>query len=194
MKVIGINGSSRKDGNSAIIIRKVFEVLSMNGIETELVQLPDFTIKPCKMCEGEHCLACMKAGQCVFLDDDFHVLYERIKEADGLVLGSPVYGADISSKMKIFIDRLGIASLSDEKLLKHKPGAAVAAVRRAGGMTAVDALNHFMLFREMIVVGSTYWNMVYGKDVGDVSNDEEGMENMRNIGENMAWLLKKING
>lgn len=108
------------------------------------------------------------------------------------MLGSPVYGADISSKMKIMIDRLGIASLGDPSVLRHKPGAAVAAVRRAGGMTTVDALNHFMLFREMLVVGSTYWNMVYGKDVGDVLHDKEGMENMRNIGENMAWLLQKI--
>lgn len=193
MKVIGINGSSRKDGNTAIIINTVFGKLNENGIETELIQLPDVTIKPCRLCVGETCLACLKTGRCVFQNDDFHILYEKIKEADGLVLGSPVYGADISSIMKTFIDRLGIASLGDDNVLKHKPGAAVAAVRRAEGMTAVDALNHFMLFREMIVVGSTYWNMVYGKDIGDVSNDEEGMANMRNIGENMAWLLKKLN-
>ena len=94
--------------------------------------------------------------------------------------------------MKVFIDRLGIASLGNPDVLKRKPGAAVSAVRRAGGMTTVDALNHFMMFREMIIVGSTYWNMVYGKDVGDVLNDSEGMANMRNIGENMAWLLKNL--
>lgn len=192
MKVIGINGSSRKDGNTAILIRTVFEELQKNGIDTELIQLPEVNIDPCKMCEGGKCLACLEKGACVFTHDDFHVIFEKIKEADGLVLGSPVYGADISSKMKSFIDRLGIASLGDAKVLQHKPGAAVSAVRRAGGMTAVDALNHFMLFREMLVVGSTYWNMVYGKDVGDVLNDDEGMANMRNIGENMAWLLKKL--
>lgn len=141
MKVVGINGSSRKDGNTAILIKTIFE---------------------------------------------------RIKEADGLILGSPVYGADISAKMKVFIDRLGIASLGNPDVLKRKPGAAVSAVRRAGGMTTVDILDHFMLFREMIIVGSTYWNMVYGKDVGDVLNDSEGMANMRNIGENMAWLLKNL--
>lgn len=141
MKVVGINGSSRKDGNTAILIKTIFE---------------------------------------------------RIKEADGLILGSPVYGADISAKMKVFIDRLGIASLGNPDVLKRKPGAAVSAVRRAGGMTTVDIFDHFMLFREMIIVGSTYWNMVYGKDVGDVLNDSEGMANMRNIGENMAWLLKNL--
>ena len=192
MKVIGINGSSRKDGNTALLIRTVFGKLEEKGIETELMQLPDVTIKPCRLCEGETCLACMKAGRCVFQDDDFHLLYEKITEADGLVLGSPVYGADITSKMKVFIDRLGIASLGNDKVLKHKPGVAVAAVRRAGGMAAVDTLNHFMLFREMIVVGSTYWNMVYGKDIGDATGDDEGMANMRNIGENMAWLLRRI--
>lgn len=192
MKVIGINGSSRKDGNTAILIRTVFEELRKNGIDTELIQLPEFNIAPCKMCEGGKCLACLERGACVFTHDDFHVIFEKIKEADGLVLGSPVYGADISAKMKNFIDRLGIASLGDSKVLRRKPGAAVSAVRRAGGMTAVDSLNHFMLFREMLVVGSTYWNMVYGKDVGDVIEDDEGVANMRNIGENMAWLLKTL--
>lgn len=192
MKVIGINGSSRKDGNTAILIRTVFEELHKNGIETELIQLPEVNMNPCKLCEGETCLACLEKGSCVFKKDDFHVIFDKIKESDGLVLGSPVYGADISAKMKNFIDRLGIASLGDAKVLQHKPGAAVSAVRRAGGMTAVDTLNHFMLFREMLVVGSTYWNMVYGKDVGDVLNDDEGMANMRNIGENMAWLLKRL--
>ena len=166
--------------------------LHENGIETELIQLPDVTIAPCKMCEGGKCLACMEKGTCVFTHDGFHIIFEKIKEADGLILGSPVYGADISAKMKVFIDRLGIASLGNPDVLKRKPGAAVSAVRRGGGMTTVDTLNHFMLFREMIIVGSTYWNMVYGKDAGDVLNDSEGMANMRNIGENMAWLLKKL--
>ncbi len=192
MKVVGINGSSRKDGNTAILIKTIFEKLHENGIETELIQLPDVTIDLCKMCEGGKCLACMEKRVCVFTHDDFHIIFEKIKEANGLILGSPVYGADISAKMKVFIDRLGIASLGNPDVLKRKPGAAVSAVRRAGGMTTVDTLNHFMLFREMIIVGSTYWNMVYGKDVGDVLNDSEGMANMRNIGENMAWLLKNL--
>lgn len=194
MKVIGINGSARKDGNTAILIRTVFEELNRNGIDTELIQLPEVKINPCRMCEGEECLVCMQKGACVFSNDDFHTIFEKILEADGLVLGSPVYGADISSKMKIFIDRLEIASLGNQKALRHKPGAAVSAVRRAGGLTAVDTINHFMLFREMLIVGSTYWNMVYGKNVGDVLNDDEGIKNMRNIGENMAWLLKKLHG
>ncbi len=192
MKVIGINGSARKDGNTAIIIQTIFEKLQENEIETELIQLPDLHIEPCRLCDGGECLACLKKGRCVFTNDDFHIVYEKIKAADGLVLGSPVYGADVTTKMKTFLDRLGISSLGDPDVLRRKPGVAVTAVRRAGGMTTVDTLNHFMLFREMLVVGSTYWNMVYGKDAGDVRDDDEGMANMRNIGENMAWLLKKL--
>ncbi len=192
MKVIGINGSARKDGNTAILIRTVFEELNKQGIETELIQLPEYKIRPCRLCEGGKCLACMEKGRCIFTDDDFQTLFDKVAAADGLVLGSPVYGADITVKMKTFLDRLGISSLGDPKVLRRKPGAAVAAVRRGGGMATVDGLNHFMLFREMLVVGSTYWNMVYGRDVGDVLSDEEGMANMRNIGENMAWLLQKL--
>ena len=194
MKVLGINGSARRDGNTAILIRTVLEEVGKEGMETELVQLPDFNVSPCKLCDGGTCLACLERDGCVFKDDDFHILADKVRQADGLVFGSPVYGADISSKLKVFIDRLGISSLGDDKMLRRKPGAAVSAVRRAGGMRAVDALNHFMLFREMLVVGSTYWNMVFGKDVGDVLKDDEGMVNMRNIGQNMAWLLKRLKG
>lgn len=136
MKVLGINGSARRDGNTAILIRTVLEEVGKEGMETELVQLPDFNVSPCKLCEGGTCLACLERGGCVFKDDDFHILADKVRQADGLVLGSPVYGADISSKMKVFIDRLGISSLGDEKMLRRKPGAAVSAVRRAGGMHA----------------------------------------------------------
>ena len=113
-------------------------------------------------------------------------------EADGIILGSPVYSADVSSKMKALLDRGGVVVATNPGLLKHKLGASVAAVRRAGGLTAVDTMNHFMLNKEMIVVGSTYWNMVYGREIGDVMNDEEGMANMRNLGQNMAWLINNL--
>ncbi|MBD5296148.1 MAG: flavodoxin family protein [Bacteroides sp.] len=113
-------------------------------------------------------------------------------EADGIILGSPVYSADVSAKMKAFLERGGVIVATNPGILRHKVGAAVAAVRRGGGMTTVDTMNHFMLNKEMIVVGSTYWNMVYGKDIGDVLNDEEGMANMKNLSENMAWLLNQL--
>ena len=114
-------------------------------------------------------------------------------DADCIIFGSPVYSADVSAKMKAFLERASVVVATNPGLLRHKVGASVAAVRRGGGMATVDTMNHFMLNKEMIVVGSTYWNMVYGKDIGDVLKDEEGMANMRNLGENMAWLMKKLN-
>ena len=187
MKVVGISGSSRKNGNTAIIIKTIFEELSKVGIETELIQLADIDIQPCRAC-----FACKGKRNCVFKNDGFSDVFNRMVDADGIILGSPVYSADVSSKMKAFLDRGGVVVAANPGLLKHKVGASVAAVRRAGGMTAVDTMNHFMLNKEMIAVGSTYWNMVYGREIGDVLNDEEGMVNMRNLGQNMAWLLKRL--
>lgn len=187
MKVIGINGSSRKDGNTAIIIGKVFDELNKEGIETELIQLADYDIQPCR-----GCFACKGRGNCVYATDGFAGIFSRLVGADGIILGSPVYSADVSAKMKAFLERGGVVVATTPGLLRHKVGASVAAVRRAGGMTTVDTMNHFMLNKEMIIAGSTYWNMVYGKNSGDVLNDEEGMGNMRNLGENMAWLIKRL--
>ena len=183
MKVIGINGSARKDGNTALIISKVFDELNTEGIETDLIQLAEYEIQPCR-----GCFACKGRGNCVFANDGFAEIFNRMVEADGIILGSPVYSADVSAKMKAFLERGGVVVATNPGLLRHKVGASVAAVRRGGGMTTVDT----MLNKEMIVVGSTYWNMVYGKNIGDVLNDEEGMANMRNLGENMAWLLNKL--
>lgn len=187
MKVVGISGSSRKNGNTAIIIKTIFEELSKVGIETELIQLAEIDIQPCRAC-----FACKGKKYCVFRGDGFNDVFNRMVEADGIILGSPVYSADVSSKMKALLDRGGVVVATNPGLLKHKVGASVAAVRRAGGITAVDTMNHFMLNKEMIVVGSTYWNMVYGREIGDVMNDEEGMANMRNLGQNMAYLLKRL--
>lgn len=187
MKVIGINGSSRKDGNTAIIIGKVFDVLNKEGIETELIQLADYDIQPCR-----GCFACKGRGNCVFTKDSFAEIFRRMVAADGIILGSPVYSADVSARMKAFLERGGVVVAVNPGLLRHKVGASVAAVRRGGGMTAVDTMNHFMLNKKMIVVGSTYWNIVYGKNVGDVLSDDEGMANMGNLGDNMARIMKRL--
>ncbi|URZ14738.1 flavodoxin family protein [Clostridium felsineum] len=187
MKVIGINGSSRKDGNTAILIEKVFEELKKQGVETELIQLFNKEIKSCK-----GCFACKGNKKCVIGNDDFNECFNKIVDADGIILGSPVYSADISSKMKAFIERAGVIVATNPGMLKYKVGASVVAVRRGGGMTAVDTLNHFLLNKEVIVVGSTYWNMAYGKDIGDVLDDEEGILNMKNLGQNMAYIIRKI--
>ncbi|AGX42982.1 flavodoxin family protein [Clostridium saccharobutylicum] len=187
MKVIGINGSARKNGNTSIIIKSIFMELEKKGIETELIQLADKTVKGCMGCFG-----CKGRKQCVIKDDFFNDCFDKMVNADGIILGSPVYSADITSKMKAFLERAGVVVATNPGMLKHKVGASVAAVRRGGGMTAVDILNHFLLNKEVFVVGSTYWNMVYGKDIGDVINDGEGMRNMKNLGENMAWLMEKL--
>lgn len=187
MKVLGVNGSSRKDGNTALIMKIVFEELEKEGIETEMVQFSGNIIE---LCRG--CFACKGKNNCVFKKDIFYENFEKMKLAEGILLGSPVYSADVTANMKAFLERAGVVVATNPGLLKYKVGASVSAVRRAGGMTAVDTMNHFLLNKEVIVAGSTYWNMVYGKDIGDIYKDDEGIKNMRNLGQNIAWLLKKI--
>ena len=188
MKVIGINGSARKDGNTAIIMNIVFDELNKQGIETELVQLSDKIIAPCKAC-----FACKGKQNCIYKKDYFAECFAKMTSANGILLGSPVYSADVSANMKAFLERAGVVVATNPEMLKYKVGASVSAVRRSGGMTAVDTMNHFFLNKEVIIAGSTYWNMVYGKDIGDVLNDVEGINNMKNLGQNMAWILSQIN-
>ena len=190
MKVLAINSSARKDGNTAILINTVFEELQKDGIETEMIQFAGSIIEPCKAC-----WACGGQNNCVHKNDMFREVYDKMLEADGLLLGSPVYSANISANMQAFLERAAVVGdmNHDGRTMKHKVGAAVAAARRGGAMQAVDTMNHFFLNHEMVVVGSTYWNMAYGQMPGDVNNDEEGLNNMRNLGQNMAFLLKALN-
>ena len=189
MKVIGINGSPRKDGNTAILIKTVFAELEQQGIETELIQLSGKTILGCQAC-----WACqkLKNKRCVMTNDDFNECFAKMVEADGIVLGSPVYSAGVTSQIKALIDRASVVLAVNKGLFRHKVGAAVIAARRGGAISAFDTLNHFLHSKEMFLVGSTYWNMTYGREIGEVEQDEEGMANMKNLGQNIAWLLKKI--
>lgn len=189
MKVLGINGSAREDGNTAILIRTVFEELEAAGIETELVQFSGQIVEPCKAC-----WACGGQKNCVHRKDIFRDVFEKMGGADGILLGSPVYSANISANMQAFLERAAVVTdmNRDANLFRHKVGASVAAVRRGGALQAVDAMNHFFLNHEMYVVGSVYWNMVYGQMPGDVLKDEEGIVNMKNLGQNMAFLLKAL--
>lgn len=188
MKVVAINGSSRKNGNTTIVLNTVLEELQKNGIETELIEVAGKTINPCKAC-----FTCGGKNNCTFNNDMFAEIFEKMKNADGIILGSPVYSADISSNMKSILDRAAVVADMNSQIFKHKIGASVVACRRGGALNAIDTLNHFFLNHEMFVVGSTYWNMVYGQMPGDVLNDEEGIANMKNLGENMVFLLKKLN-
>ncbi len=191
MKVVGINGSPRKDGNTAILIQTVFNELNRQGIETELISLSSKNIRGCIACRV--CLK-NKNQQCVINNDDFNACLEKMIAADGIILGSPVYSAGVTSQIKALIDRASIVLAANKGLLKYKVGAVVVAARRGGAMSAFDTLHHFLHSKEMFLVGSSYWNMVYGNEIGEVKQDQEGMNNMKNLGENMAWLLKKIHG
>ena len=170
MKVLGINSSARKGGNTAILINKVFEELNKEGIETELIEFAGQVIEPCKAC-----WACGGQKNCVHKKDRFQEVFEKMKEADGILLGSPVYSANISANMQAFLERAAVVTdmNRDADLFKHKVGAAVTAVRRGGAVSAVDAMNHFFLNHEMFVAGSIYWNMAYGQMPGDVKKNSE---------------------
>jgi multimeric flavodoxin WrbA len=190
MKVVAFNGSARKDGNTAILVRQVFAELEKEGIETELVQLAGQTIRGCTAC-GK----CRenKNQRCVITGDIVNDCIAKMVEADGIILASPVYFADITSEMKALIDRAGYVTRGNGDMLKRKVGAAVIAMRRAGSVHAFDSINHFFLIGQMIVPGSIYWNMGIGRGIGEVEQDEEGLKTMQTLGQNMAWLLKKIN-
>jgi len=189
IKVVALNGSARKGGNTAILLRCVLRELEDEGIETELIELSGAKI--------HGCLACRKCSQnkdrrCAQKDDMGNVLIEKMEHADGILLGSPTYVADISPEIKALMDRACLVSRANGGLFRRKVGAAVVAVRRAGAIHAFDALNHFFLISEMIIPGSSYWNIGIGLQPGDVEHDEEGMQTMKTLGRNMAWLLKKI--
>jgi multimeric flavodoxin WrbA len=189
MKVIAFNGSGRKDGNTAILLNAVLEEISKEGIETELIQLAG------KAPQG--CIACYKCFEnkdqkCAVTKDRLNEYLAKIIEADGILFGSPVYFADATAGIKALIERCGMVSTANGGLFKRKVGAAVAAVRRAGAIHTSDTLNHLFQHQQMIIVGSSYWNLGIGRDPGQVKDDAEGIRTMKTLGQNMAWLLKKI--
>lgn len=189
MKVLGINSSARKDGNTAILMEKVFEALNKEGIETEMIQLSGKIIEPCKAC-----WACGGKRNCVHKKDQFQDIFEKMTQADGIILGSPVYTANISANMQALLERASVVTDMNRKenLFRYKVGAAITAARRGGALNALDAMNHFFMLQNMFIVGSTYWPMAYGQMPGDVQKDEEGLATMSNLGQNMAYLLKAL--
>ena len=189
MKVVAFNGSARKDGNTAILINYVLGALQKEGIETEVFDLAGKKIRGCRACD--QCSENLDR-RCAVRNDVLNECIEKMLEADGIILGSPTYFADVSTEMKALIDRAGMVAKANGNMFKRKLGAAVVAVRRAGSIHVFDSINHFFLPNEMIVVGSSYWNIGVGLDKGDVEKDEEGIETMKVLGENMAWLLKKL--
>jgi multimeric flavodoxin WrbA len=189
MKVVAFNGSARKDGNTAILLKRVLKVLETEGFETELVQLAGKQIRGCNACRTCYNV---KDKRCVIEDDKVNEYIVKMLEADAIILGSPVYFSMMSPEMKALIDRAGYVARANEDMFQRKVGAAVVAVRRAGGMPTFDAINHFFLISQMIVPGSSYWNIGIGNKKGEVESDEEGMKTMDDLGKNMAWLIKKL--
>lgn len=190
MKVLAINGSPRQNGNTKLIIERVFQPLQEAGIETELFQLGGKPVHGCTAC-GK-CRQ-VKDQRCHIKNDTINLAIEKMLEADAIILGSPVYFADVSTEMKALIDVSGYVTRGNGHLLKRKIGAGVLAVRRGGQLHAFETLNNFFLISQMIIPGSSYWNFAVGGPEGAVLLDQEGMQIMHTLGENMAWLLKKIN-
>ena len=190
MKVVLFNGSPRKNGNTNYCLNIVKEELESEGIECELIWIG------AKKLHG--CIACYKCAEnknkkCNQVDDKMNEYIAKIITADGIILGSPTYFSDVSTNIKALIERAGFVCKQNGNLLKHKVGASVVAVRRQGGNHVFSSINYFFLIAEMFVVGSSYWNLGLGLGPGDVKDDDEGIETFRNLGKNMAFLLKKLN-
>lgn len=189
MKVVSFSGSGRKNGNTDILIKAVLDELSNEGIESESIQLAGQPLQGCIACR--QCFE-KQNKRCAVEKDNLNQYLEKMVEAQGILLGSPVYFSDVSANMKALIERCGYVSKANGDLFKRKVGAAVIAARRAGAVHSFDTVNHFFLIAQMIVPGSNYWNMGFGRNPGEVNNDQEGIQIMKMLGQNMAWLMKKV--
>jgi multimeric flavodoxin WrbA len=191
MKVVAFNGSSRKGGNTAHLLGQVLQELDQERIQTELIELAG---KPVPGCIG--CFKCYERKNCrCGVDTDIvNEAIEKMREADGILLGSPTYFADVSASMKGLIERCGMVAKANGDIFRRKVGAGVVAVRRAGASHVFSSLNYFFTISQMIIVGSSYWNIGIGREPGEVLKDEEGIKTMKDLGINMAWLLKRIKG
>lgn len=190
MKVVAFNCSPRKEGNTNHMIKEVLNVLESEGIETEIIQIGGTNIHGCRACGG---CSKNKNGKCVFDDDIVNECVKKVVEADGVIIGSPTYFADMTPEAKSLIDRVGYVCRANGMLTRRKVGAAVVAARRAGSIHVLDSIDHFFTINEMIIISSSYWNMSLAKGLGDYENDEEGIKTLKLLGENMAWVLKKLN-
>ncbi len=189
MKVVALNGSARKDGNTSILINLVFDELKKEGIETELIQLAGNPIAGCLAC-----YKCFKNKnrRCSVNKDMLNDIIEKMLQADGIIIGSPTYFSDVTSGTRAFIERCGFVARANDYMFKYKVGAGVVAVRRAGAIPAFSSIMLFLHYMQMMIPGSSYWNIAIGRDPGEVLKDEEGVQTMKTLGQNMAWLLKRV--
>ena len=189
MKVIALNASARKDGNTAILLNTVLDELKNEGIKTDMIQLAGKTLRGCTACNK-----CMKTldRHCAIKKDMLNDIIDQMLSADGILLGSPTYFSDVTGNMRGFIERSGRVSRANDYMLKRKVGVGVVAVRRAGAIPAFTGIFLYLHYMQMVIPGSSYWNVGIGRDIGDVLKDEEGLQTMKALGQNMAWLLKKV--
>jgi multimeric flavodoxin WrbA len=186
MKVIGINGSARSNGNTHLALNKMAEAFKKYNIEMEIINLAEKKLNPCLAC-GK-CSGQMKCIQ----NDDINGIFDKLLTADGIVLGSPVYFSNISSRMAMFIERTGYIARSNKQPLKGKIGAGIAAARRQGGSIVYSVLNFYFGIAEMPIATSSYWNTVIGREPGAIEGDTEGIQTIQTLAENMAGMLKKL--
>ena len=189
MRVLGISGSPRCGGNTDILVNAALEVMAGEGIETEFLSLSDRPIKPCVACRG--CFA-SDTIRCVQKDPAFEGVLDKFVAADGVLIGSPVYFGSATPQVMALMDRVGFVARKHPQLLRRKAGAAIVVARRAGQNFTFAQLNYFFLISEMIVPGSSYWNIAFGREKGEVLKDAEGMETVKTLARNMAWLVKKL--
>jgi multimeric flavodoxin WrbA len=189
MKVVAFNGSPRKEGNTFQSLQIVMAELQKEEIETELIQVGGKVLHGCTACYG--CYK-NKDRECAIKKDELNSYIAKMIEADGIIIGSPVYFSNVTSEVKAFMDRAGLVARANDYLFDKKVGAAVLAVRRAGATFAFSAINFFFFIQQMIVPGSIYWNLAIGREPGEVQNDEEGIMTFKALGQNMSWLLKKV--
>jgi multimeric flavodoxin WrbA len=186
VKAIAIVGSPRKRGNTEILTRHVLKAMEEEGLETELISLAGREIKPCTAC-----MVCKKEERCP-LEDDLFPIYLRMKESDAIILASPVYFGSATAQMKAFIDRTGYIGLHNGRVFEGKVGGSLAVARRAGQNFTFAQLNYWFQIMGCFVPGSTYWNVAFGREKGEVTGDEEGMKTAWNFGKNVAFLVKKL--
>ena len=189
MNVVAFNGSPKKEGNTFHALRMVGKELEAAGIEMEIIHVGNKKIRGCMACNmcGKN-----KDEKCIFADDEVNEWIQAIKEADGILLGSPVHFSGVAGTMKAFLDRAFYVNGSNRNMFRHKVGASIAVVRRSGGIPTVDQLNKYIQYAEMVMPSANYWNVIHGTSPGDVFKDAEGIQIMKVLGKNMAWTLKNL--